>query len=94
MSKYNREQYPGAVEVVPGVFIDPPCGGASIFIADEEGEIVMWNHDEITEDVSGFTAALTAVAIAAKMGPEAVRRNIIEQGQVLRHLIERTTSVG
>lgn len=69
MSVKNR--YPGTIEVVPGVFI---ASGDAVYIADEQGEVVSWNHDEVAEDGEAFTAALNAVILATRAGANAVRR--------------------
>jgi len=80
-------QYPGCNEIVRGVFIAP---GEAVYIADEQGEIATWNADEVAEDPDAFTAALAAVALATKEGPQAVRDNITSKGERLRERIEAT----
>jgi len=79
--------YAGCNEIVPGVFIS---AGDAVYIADEQGEIVTWNADEVAEDGGAFTAALAAVALAAKLGPAAVRENIATGGKLLEKLILET----
>lgn len=61
------------IEPVPGVVIalDGEC--PSVYIRDSQGEVVMWNYDEIVEDPEAWTASLHAVALAASKGPAAVR---------------------
>ena len=78
--------YPGAFEVVPGVWID--YDGGAVYICDASGEIATWNYDEICADNSGWTAALTAVILATALGPSAVRQNRQEKGAVLEALID------
>jgi hypothetical protein len=68
------------------VFIGP----GEVYILDARGEIVHWNAEEVAEDEEAFTAALTAVALAAREGPEAVRDNITSKGERLSELIEAT----
>ena len=84
MSVANNE-YVSSTEIVPGVFLDP---SVAVYIADRQGEVVSWNHEEIVADPSGFTAAVAAVAIATKYGPSAVRENIQTGGAVLARLAE------
>jgi hypothetical protein len=80
------DEYEGCPQVVPGVFIE---AGEAVYIVDDEGEVVSWNYNEIEEDEEAFTAALTAVALAAKWGPRAVRNNIGD-GSILEDLIKAT----
>jgi hypothetical protein len=74
-----KPDYPGTVEVVPGVFIafDDHC--PAIYVADERGEIVTWNYDEM-EDPSAWTASLMAVILAAKLGT-AANRAVLDEKQ-------------
>lgn len=82
----DYEQLP---EIVPGVFIEAEAG---IYIVDDVGEVVMWSPSE-WEDPSAVSAALHAVALAAKQGAAAVRRNLETQGTVLARLILETAEV-
>lgn len=82
-----KDEYPGTVEVVPDVFI---AAGDAVYIADEKGEVVTWNHDEIAEDGEAFTAALNGVILATLGGANAVRDNLSSHGERLRELIEAT----
>ena len=82
----RKNDYPGTVEVVPGVFIAEDA----VYIADDEGEVATWNIDEVIEDNSAFQAAMVAIALAAADGPEAVRDNIASKGERLTVRIERT----
>lgn len=79
----NYEQLP---EIVPGVFIEAEADIYIIYIVDDVGEVVMWSPSE-WEDPSAVSAALHAVALAAKQGAAAVRRNLETQGTVLARLI-------
>lgn len=83
----KTEPYPGAVEVVPGVFV---AYGDAVYIVDDQGEIVTWNSDEVMEDAEAFTAAVCATALAASCGPAAVRANLQAGGRTLANLVERT----
>lgn len=80
-------KYPGTAEIVPGVFI---AVGEAVYIADDKGEVVTWNADEVAEDGEAFTAALNAVILAALYGPDAVRDNLSSKGERLRELIDAT----
>lgn len=64
-------RYPGCSEIEKGIFIDED--DPAVYIADEKGEIVMWDHDEMKTDPGAWMASLSAVAMAAKDGPTAVR---------------------
>ena len=69
----EQPDYEGCKEVAPHVYIAP---GEAVYIADHRGEVVMWNADEWAEDSEAVTAALTAVAITASQGINAVREYI------------------
>ena len=79
--------YTGCTEVTPGLFISDE---GEVYIHDEEGEVCCWVHDELAEDPEAATAALTAVALAAKRGAAAVRRNLTDKGNTLGELIRST----
>jgi hypothetical protein len=83
----SKPKYPGCTEVVPGVFISV---GDAVYIADEKGEVVTWNADEVAEDGEAFTAALNGVILAALYGADAVRDNISSHGERLEELITST----
>lgn len=85
MLSVANNEYVSSTEIVPGVFLDP---SVAVYIADRQGEVVSWNHEEIVADPSGFTAVVAAVAIATKYGPSAVRENIETGGAVLARLAE------
>ena len=80
------KEYEKLPEIVPGVFIESEAG---IYIVDDIGEVVMWSPTE-WEDPSAVTAALVAVALAAKHGASAVRRNLETQGAAVDGLILET----
>lgn len=63
-------------DVIPGVeiFLDGEC--AAVHISDKDGEVVMWNFEELEEDPSAWTASLHAVILAATSGAPAVRKQI------------------
>lgn len=83
-------EYEGCTELVYGVYLDDE---GAIYIHDGESEVCCWVYDEIVEDPDAFIAAVTAVAIAAKLGANAVRRNITDKGTTLRGLLRRTEAV-
>lgn len=84
-------EYDHLVEIVPGVFLDNGSEEVTaVYIVDDAGEVVCWNTDEFADDATGFTAALTAVAIAAKYGASMVRTNIETSGQVVIDLCNET----
>jgi hypothetical protein len=91
MSERHRpahfHDYPDASEVVPGVFVIP---GDSVYIVDDDGEVVMWNLDEWAEDQTSVTAAICACILAAVKGAKAVRQNIADKGATLTALIDET----
>ena len=85
--------YEGCTQIVPGVWADK----TAVYIRDGEGEIVTWNIDEIAEEAEGdddgstaFLAVVSAVALAAKKGPGAVRANLADHGRTLQELVEET----
>ena len=63
--------YPGTIEVLPGVFVCEE--DAAIYIADEDGEIVSWCYDEIKQDPQAWIASLMAVMVATGCGSSEVR---------------------
>jgi ribosome-associated protein YbcJ (S4-like RNA binding protein) len=67
------QKYPGATEVIPGVFIDFDGKTPAIYITDASGEIVTWNYDEVKEDPGAWTASLMAMLLAGKLGTAANR---------------------
>lgn len=79
-------EYADLPEIVPGVFV----AGDAVYIVDDDGEVVSWNADEIADDSMAFTAAVSAVALAAKRGAAAVRANIETAGDTLDDLILET----
>ena len=58
-----QNEYDRTTEIVPGVFLDP---SAAVYIADRQGEVVTWNHEEIAEDPSGSTDRLARFQIEHK----------------------------
>ena len=80
-----KPKYPGTTEVVPGVFIDFSADPA-VYIADDKGEIVMWNWLEVVQDPGAWTASLMAVIVAAKLGTEAEREVIDSHGDPFKML--------
>lgn len=83
------KEYENLPEIVPGVFIEADAG---VYIVDDVGEVVMWSPSE-WEDPSAVTAALVAVALAARRGASAVRRNLETQGATVDGLITETAEV-
>jgi len=81
------EDYPHATEITPGVFVDP---GNAVYLCDEQGEVATWNCDEVAEDPEAFTAAITAVVLAASYGASEVRKNIDDKGATLDKVIDNT----
>lgn len=85
------DNYDHLLEIVPGVFIDNANKEVTaVYIVDRDGEIVCWNTDEFADDATGFTAALTAVALAAKHGARMVRLNLQNDGEIIIDLCEET----
>lgn len=80
--------YPGCIELVKGVFVSDD---GDVYIHDGENEIVCWTVDEFLEDPAiAITAAIAGVALAAKQGPGAVRRNLTDKGTTLGLMIKQT----
>lgn len=85
------DQYKDYVELVPGVFIDNQDPNATaVHIVDRNGEICMWNSDEVAEDPLAFTAAITAVTLAAAYNANKVRLNIENKGLCVDDMIAHT----
>lgn len=88
------DEYKQYIELVPGVFLDNTDPDATaVYIVDRNGEIVMWNSDEVAEDPYAFTAAVTAVALAAKYDVSKVRLNLENGGQCVDDMIRQTGKV-
>ena len=85
-----RKQYENLSEISRGVFVSP---GDAVYIVDDIGEVCSWNLDEWAEDADTVTATIFAVAIASKLGPEAVRANIESKGLVLEKLVELSSLI-
>jgi hypothetical protein len=81
------DDYADMTEIVPGVFIVP---GDGVYIVDDIGEVCCWVASEWQEDPEAATATAYAVALAASMGANAVRRNLESGGKVIEGLIDRT----
>lgn len=71
----HYDDYADMNEVAPGVFVSP---GDGVYLVDDIGEVVCWVATEM-EDPEAFTAAVSAVALAASKGVGEVRKK-------LRHL--------
>jgi hypothetical protein len=88
------DEYREYIELVPGVFLDNiDPDNTAVYIVDRNGEVVMWNSDEVAEDPYAFTAAITAVALAAKYNASKVRLNLENNGQCVDDMIRHTGEV-
>lgn len=81
------QEYEDMTEIVPGVFVNP---GDSVYIVDEQSEIVSWNTDEWQNDPESITATINAVILATKYGAKAVRENIEYHGKIMDVLVAQT----
>jgi hypothetical protein len=85
------DEYKQFIELVPGVFLDNQDPNATaVYIVDRNGEICMWNSDEVAEDPEAFIAAITAVALAAKYQAGFVRTNLENKGRCVEDMIAET----
>ena len=88
------DDYKQFIELVPGVFLDnQDPNNTAVYIVDRNGEVAMWNSDEVAEDPLAFTAAITAVALAAAYDASKVRLNIENKGQCVDDMIAETFGV-
>lgn len=84
-----RKKYKDSIEVVPGVFVAPDA----LYIVDDQGEVCMWNIDEVSEeDNNAFTAAINAVAIAAKYGANKCRK-VLKDQKLFNEILEETRQI-
>ena len=82
---YGKYRVDGMTEIVEGVFC---CDeDTAIYIVDDSGEVVCWQYDEVCEDGSTWMATIKAVAMAAKIGTESVRANIVDKGLTMQDFI-------
>jgi hypothetical protein len=81
------EGHEDCIEVAPGVLVDP---GEGVTIADAEGVVAHWSAGEAAEDGMAFTATVNAAVLAARLGPDAVRRNLADRGATLLRLVAET----
>lgn len=83
----HYDDYEGMTEILPGIFVDKE----QIVFVDDEGEITAWTVDEIIEDQDGevFPCIINAVALAAKLGADKVRENIVCKGAILKEMIRK-----